>query len=174
MCLPLLVMIVAWSCGASAEEAGTTLSASEPPTLENTDGGGAPDSFTARQVLANAPDMIWGIASETTEDGNSLYYGSFFLYPDGSVEVSFESSGVHMALLHTEWRDEAIVLYYSLKYDADNNTSEGGDVWTPGSTEFFKVEFSTEVISSALPANGGSLDITVQPIPISGEDVPSS
>ena len=172
VCLVLLFILIVWSCGASEEKPTTPIETNEPAALEVSAEVESPNPPTATEALMRAPDRIWAMAREITENGDKLYYGSFFLRPDATIDVSFESSGVRMELLYTEWRDAAIVLYYLLQYDADHNDDEGGGVWTPGPIGYYQVEFSTETILEALPANGGSLFITVQPTSISEGDIP--
>lgn len=173
VCLALVSTLVAWSCGASQEKSDGAIDTNAPSSVERSVEADIRNTSTAREALMSAPNTIWGMARKATENGGIHYYGSFFLRPDATIGVSFESSGVRMELLYTEWRDDAIELYYSLQYDADHNDGEGGGVWTPGPIEYYRVEFSTETILQALPVNGGFLDVTVQPTLVSEGDVPS-
>ncbi len=171
-CMLVVSFALAWSCAEPAEDTTGTIDDDQSPEFEGALGLHHEDSVGVRGALGEAPDTVWVIARASGEDGNSLYYGSFFLHPDGTVEASFESSGTSIALLNTQFLDDMLVLYYSLSYQHAHRIQQDAGGGTPEPTEVFRVQVTSEQILRSLPANGGSLSVTVRPSVVSPDDVP--
>jgi len=117
---------------------------------------------TVKEMIQSAPDTLWLMA----RDKQDRYFGSVFFEPDGSVWVSYESSVARMELLHVEWTEELIRVYYSLQ-------SLGNEIEQKvGPLQYFLIEISIDLIQNELPSNGGDFDLTVIPVMVRQEDIP--